>query len=679
MRNDWSPHPPLSVVNGMPFSTVYGEPFTHRAAVPGPASAGAFERARTVFVDGCRLESLWSETLTTGSCTVLELGFGLGINFLATLERWRDTRPHGGRLSYVAIEKHPLCQDDLRLAMSLVGADRRLANDLLVRWPPPMAGLQRMVFETDAVSLMLWVGDVRYWLPRLTLIAQAVYLDGFGPDHNAELWTPAALKSVARLCARGTRLATSCAALPVRNALREAGFQLEFQPAGPLEHQHTEARYEPSWRTRATVCPPSESSREAVIIGAGLAGSAMTRQLLRRGWSVTLIDESSLDSGSGSGLRGSSQPACVEHLHVSPDDNRLAQLTRAAWQLSRSDSWLQALPEATVQRGKLMLLVDAGEYHRWHAVWPGLRLPETFARLLDRSQTLKRAQWPALDACSTLVGAIEFRDAAILDPHALCAAWRGGGHGAAYCGGQVGGQSGLLRLVGARADRLQCHDGQLVVTTASGECLASASKVILCNAAAARRLAPLESLDVAQTAGQSTRLRVGRVPAAGLGGAAYVCPLSDQQMLVGSTFEPVVGFKADAHGDDLNVSRLAASLQTTREGLERDHGLEVLDRHPGVRCSPADRLPVIGAWPDEKGALAGLERLQQDTKLPLPRLPGLYANFGYGARGLLWSVLGAELIAAHLCGEPLPLSADHAAALDPARALRRWLRTRSNR
>jgi tRNA 5-methylaminomethyl-2-thiouridine biosynthesis bifunctional protein len=49
------------------------------------------------------------------------------------------------------------------------------------------------------------------------------------------------------------------------------------------------------------------------------------------------------------------------------------------------------------------------------------------------------------------------------------------------------------------------------------------------------------------------------------------------------------------------------------------------------------------------------------------RHPGLHCLLGYASRGLIWAPLAAELLVSQLEGEPLPLEASLAAALDPAR------------
>ena len=75
---------------------------------------------------------------------------------------------------------------------------------------------------------------------------------------------------------------------------------------------------------------------------------------------------------------------------------------------------------------------------------------------------------------------------------------------------------------------------------------------------------------------------------------------------------------------------------------------------------------MIGAIPaGSSGAPAS-----RDTPLDaIPRLPGLYAVTGFGARGLVWASLAGELLASQLDGDPLPLERDLVDALDPARFL----------
>jgi tRNA 5-methylaminomethyl-2-thiouridine biosynthesis bifunctional protein len=51
----------------------------------------------------------------------------------------------------------------------------------------------------------------------------------------------------------------------------------------------------------------------------------------------------------------------------------------------------------------------------------------------------------------------------------------------------------------------------------------------------------------------------------------------------------------------------------------------------------------------------------------VPRELGLYGFLGLGSRGVLWSGLGGECLAAQIAGEPCSVEQDILEALDPAR------------
>ena len=82
----------------------------------------------------------------------------------------------------------------------------------------------------------------------------------------------------------------------------------------------------------------------------------------------------------------------------------------------------------------------------------------------------------------------------------------------------------------------------------------------------------------------------------------------------------------------------------------------------GFRPVVPDRLPLVGPLPArEDSAIASRSRAAR------ARVPGLYVNSGYGARGILFATLCAELLASQIAGEPLPLPKDLVRAIDPMR------------
>ncbi|WP_028768365.1 FAD-dependent 5-carboxymethylaminomethyl-2-thiouridine(34) oxidoreductase MnmC [Shewanella fidelis] len=98
----------------------------------------------------------------------------------------------------------------------------------------------------------------------------------------------------------------------------------------------------------------------------------------------------------------------------------------------------------------------------------------------------------------------------------------------------------------------------------------------------------------------------------------------------------------------------------------------------GVRMVTRDHAPMMGPAPDIDSILSLYQNHQltpESRKFwqshPAPIYPNLYILGGLGSRGLSSGPLAAEALAAQICGENLPISADFVALLNPNRM---WLR-----
>jgi tRNA 5-methylaminomethyl-2-thiouridine biosynthesis bifunctional protein len=235
-----------------------GEPYCPRYGDVYHSRAGALAQARTVFLGGCGLPALCQER---AEGRILETGFGLGLNFLATWaawgEWWQGNGQRNGTLHFVSIEADPVsAQDLLRRAQSLYASDatdaallprvQALAKPLAEAWAGLRPGLQDWTFDEGRVRLTLGVGDVLEMLPALHAhvgAVDAVYLDGFSPARNPAMWSAEVLQGVARLCRAGTRLASWCVAGEVRARLQQAGFEVSKQPGLRPKRHRLEAIY----------------------------------------------------------------------------------------------------------------------------------------------------------------------------------------------------------------------------------------------------------------------------------------------------------------------------------------------------------------------------------------------------------------------------------------------------
>ena len=82
------------------------------------STASGAGRASHVFLNGNDLPMRWAGSRVF---TIVELGFGLGLNFLATWNAWRRDPKHSARLHFVSIERHPFGPDDLAALQKAVG------------------------------------------------------------------------------------------------------------------------------------------------------------------------------------------------------------------------------------------------------------------------------------------------------------------------------------------------------------------------------------------------------------------------------------------------------------------------------------------------------------------------------------------------------------------------------
>ena len=93
----------------------------------------------------------------------------------------------------------------------------------------------------------------------------------------------------------------------------------------------------------------------------------------------------------------------------------------------------------------------------------------------------------------------------------------------------------------------------------------------------------------------------------------------------------------------------------------------------GVRCATRDHLPMVGNVPDYAATLTQYASLheQPDIADSAPVCRNLFMLGALGSRGLCTAPLSAELLAAQMSAEPLPLDSDTLAALNPNRL---WVR-----
>lgn len=625
--------------DGTPFAPAFGDVY-HPAA-------GALVQARHVFLAGNGLPGRWQGR---DDFVVLETGFGLGNNFLATWDAWRRDPQACRRLHVLSIERHPPTRDDLS-AVPRDPALAELADTLVAAWPPLTPNLHRLAFDGGRVQLLLAFGDVADWLRELVARVDAFYLDGFAPARNPAMWHPRLFKAMARLAAPGATAATWTAARGVRDGLAAAGFEVRLGPGTGGKRDITLARYAPAFmpRTaprRSVATPPGE--RRVAIVGAGLAGCAAACALAELEWDSVVIDRRP-----GPAQETSGNPAGLFHGVVHAHDGPHARFNRAA-ALQACEAVREAIAHdgaAGAVDGMLRLETSGADVASMRALLARVGLPPDCVQAFDA------------DAASRLAG-LPLRHPAWfhaaggwVDPAALARSFlRRAGAQARFLGG--------TSVHGLRPD----GDGWALLD-AHGATIAQAPVVVFANAAEAGPLLgadlPLQRLrGQLSTAPADCLAAWPRIPVAGAG---YLLPAVGGRAVFGATSQaddddPTV--RAADHAE--NLAQLATLL-----GHDPAIATASLDGRVGWRATAIDRLPLVGAVPDTDAA-ARQARLDQPRLVP--RRPGLFVFTALGSRGITWSALGARLLASWVTGAPAPVEASLVDALDPARFLARRAR-----
>jgi tRNA U34 5-methylaminomethyl-2-thiouridine-forming methyltransferase MnmC len=236
-----------SPVQWLPDGIPHNPRFNDRYRGDGDDGLSGILQARHVFLGGCDLPGAWSDA---PSWTLLETGFGLGLNFLATWQAWRADPLAPRLLHYVAIEAWPPTADDLQRGAAPYPELAPLAQELAERWVGLLPGFHRLAFDEGRVQLTLCIGEVRAMLRELRFEADSVYLDGFTPALNPDMWDMHTLKAVSHLCRRGTRVATWTIARSVRDGLAQHGFIVEKAAGLPPKRDCLRATWDPPWTPR---------------------------------------------------------------------------------------------------------------------------------------------------------------------------------------------------------------------------------------------------------------------------------------------------------------------------------------------------------------------------------------------------------------------------------------------
>lgn len=551
---------------------------------------------RAVFLAGCGLPRAWAGRRRFA---VAELGLGTGLNIAALLDLWRREGPAGGHLSIFSIEGFPLDREEAARALSAWPEITAASDALLSVWPAATPGFHRLDLPAFRATLDLVVGDVAWALDQWTGRADAWFLDGFSPATNPGMWSDAVFDRIAARSAPDARIATFTVAGAVRRALADRGFAVDKRPGHGRKRERLEARGQGA--------PAPEPTPRVAIVGAGIAGAALTRAFTALGVRPTVIEAEAPGAG------GSGFPSALVTPRFDAGDDGIAALFAQA--LTRAGRLYATVPDAVAARGVFQLEQaprDAGRFSKISAqsVWPAGAMTPVDA------VAASVAVGEAVDA-----GGLDMRDALALHPAPVLDLWL----------------DGADRLH-TRVAHLESGPDGWLLSDADGGRIIEADAVVL--AAGWGNAALLPEVSLSPVRGQADWVEGETGPPVAWGG--YTAPTADG-LLFGATHDRNdVSTEVRAADSVRNRAMLAARLPALAARLEA----APTAARAAVRATTPDRLPLAGA---------------------VPGRAGLFMLGGLGSRGFCAAPLLAEHVAAMILDAPSPLPAGLAARVDLVR------------
>lgn len=403
---------------------------------------------------------------------------------------------------------------------------------------------------------------------------------------------------------------------------------------------------------------PQIATREIAIIGAGIAGCTAAVALKRRGFKVRVIDR---HPRAGCEASGNSQG--IVYPKLSPRDDFLPRINLAAIQYCRDyyqPFWDEGLGK---QCGILVVpenpkkADDFAEISRRFANRPDIVQP------VDNRELCKLAGI-SLKAKTALY----FPQLGWLPPALVC---------------QQLLERDNIPLLQADIHSLKRHEttNSWTLQGGDGQTLLDSESVVIASAYDCKKFAQSEYLPLRKIRGQisqlpctaeSSRLRTV------ICGEGYFTPAEDGLHSCGATYNKDINTREVREEDhQTNIAQISAT----------DPGLAAVIGHPAIgtlsgranfRCTTPDYLPISGALPNVPDMLEDYAILRRDAKTVLATrgsyLPNLYVNCGMGSRGLSYAPLTAEVLAAQIAGETLPLEQELLNAINPARFIIRDLK-----
>jgi len=189
---------------------------------------GAIQESMHVFIEAGLHRS--GHLALPGSCNILDVGFGTGLNALLTAIKADKTEKS---IYYVALEPFPMSIEQAHLLNYCELLNRKDLQEDFIRmhqceWNKSLSLTEEILMHKSNYTLQTFQHATKFDL---------VYFDAFAPAAQPELWTQDIFEKLFGMMNEKGILVTYCSKGDVRRAMQAAGFTVEKIPGPPRKRE----------------------------------------------------------------------------------------------------------------------------------------------------------------------------------------------------------------------------------------------------------------------------------------------------------------------------------------------------------------------------------------------------------------------------------------------------------
>ena len=174
------------------------------------------------------------DAISKPDVSILEIGFGTGLNAMTTLER---NLAAAKTIHYTGVEAYPIAVDDfMKLGYHKLDLSKEIRDVL-----PELHETAWGEFRNITPGFSLRKLELKFQELSFNQEFDLIYFDAFAPSAQPELWTEDIFESMFRALKPNGILVTYCAKGQVKRNMKAVGFTIERLPGPPGKREMTRA------------------------------------------------------------------------------------------------------------------------------------------------------------------------------------------------------------------------------------------------------------------------------------------------------------------------------------------------------------------------------------------------------------------------------------------------------